>query len=69
MSDLMIYNHRSLRRLYNLSFHDMSERDPNFPVNLSIKPLDTEGESGDSREQGRNISQYGIAGRVWYVDR
>lgn len=40
---------------------------PNFPVNLDIKPLPIDGNSFDFDEasQLEAIRKYGIAGRVW----
>lgn len=48
--------------------------DPNFPVGLQIRPLDTSdkflesGWSFDASAQKDAIRKYGIAGRVWCAD-
>ena len=50
--------------------------DPNFPVNLDIHPLHLQPTSDSSTststediwKQRDAIKQYGIAGRIWYVN-
>lgn len=37
----------------------------NFPINLAIKPLDLGEDAVENDEQGKWITEYGIAGRVW----
>ncbi|EIW68192.1 hypothetical protein TREMEDRAFT_18678, partial [Tremella mesenterica DSM 1558] len=39
--------------------------DPNFPSNLSIKPLEIGSGRSDYQKQAEDIDRYGIAGRVW----
>ena len=60
--------------VWSVSIHDMN--DPNFPVNLDIHPLHLQPTSDSSTstsiediwKQRDAIKQYGIAGRIWYVN-
>ena len=50
------------------SIHAIVMNDPNFPSNLDIRPLHlTQQDNTDVWKQQDAIKQYGIAGRIWYV--
>ena len=45
----------------------ISMADPNFPPNLDIRPLVSSQLNQDAGNQKDAITQYGIAGRIWYI--